>query len=364
MRGFLRQLHRWVGLPLGILFLVTLVSGVITGGEEFVRAIDNKGQDYRPTTLEEDVRAIEKITSEVRRINAIVMPTPQTPFYQARTQTSTKTYRVGDLKLIKEKTASRDGFFETVLRLHRGFLLGREGFFGLSGPEIAAWVSLIVLGLGLMGVYLWWRVRRSFGFRKLIPASGRKHAYFQAHINGGIVTVVMLLILGFTGAAMTYRDVARSTLGAERVSSSGLEEVPLYVEDNWEAWLRKAEAKMPDAELAMISFPRQRGASDGAESGGVKAQAAIQFRYISEKDWLGVAGSRVYIEPAQSAYLGAVRFDALPFGQKLYTMIVPLHTGRNVSPTYLGVMLVFTALAVVMTFSGVISMVIQLIRRR
>ena len=348
-------------MPLGILFLVTLVSGVITGGEEFVRAIDNKGQDYRPTTLEEDVRAIEKITSEVRRINAIVMPRPQTPFYQARTQTSTKTYRVGDLKLIEEKTASRDGFFETVLRLHRGFLLGREGAFGLSGPEIAAWVSLIVLGLGLMGVYLWWRVRRSFGFRKLIPASGRKRAYFQAHIHGGIVTLVLILVLGFTGAAMTYRDVARSTLGAERVSSSGLEEVPLYVEDNWEAWLRKAEAKMPDAELAMISFPRRRGE---VEPGAMNPQAAIQFRYISEKDWLGVAGSRVYIEPAQSAYLGAVRFDALPFGQKLYTMVVPLHTGRNVSPTYLGVMLVFAALAVVMTFSGVISMLIQLIRRR
>ena len=78
--------------------------------------------------------------------------------------------------------------------------------------------------------------------------------------------------------------------------------------------------------------------------GVIEPAAAVQFRFVTDSDWLGMAGSRVYIDPRQSALVGAARFGDLPLGQRLYSLIVPLHAGRGVTPTYLAVLLFFTAL--------------------
>lgn len=361
MRGVLRQLHRWIGLPLGGLFLITLASGVVVGGEEFLSSLDKHGQQYRSTTIEEDIQAVEKITAEMQGLRSIVMPRPETPYYQGRGRGGIKTFRIGDLALIDDKKRSREDFIPTVLRLHRNYLLGRQEVLGFGGADLSAWVSLGAIALGFVGVYLWWRARRTFGLDKLVPVKSKRRDYFQAHIHGGVIVLLVILLLGLTGASITYRPIGQSVLGAEQISAPGLRDYPLYIEDSWDAWLRRAEASMPGEELARISFPRGGGAT---EFDSVNPRNAIQFRYVTDKDWLGVAGSRVFIDPGQSGYLGAVRFEALPFGQKLYTMILPLHTGRNISTVYLGVVLVFSILAMVMTFSGVISILIQLAKQQ
>ena len=356
MRRFLRQFHRWIGLPVSILFLITLTSGLIVGGEELVSAYNKMEQAYGPTTVAENALAIEKITAEVRGLRSIVMPTPDTPFYQARAQGVIRTYRIGDHKLIHEQISSRSGFFQTVLRLHRNFLIGRDGAFGLSGAELSAWVSLTAITLSLMGLYLWWRMRRSFRLRKLLPSGSRRGDFFQSHIHGGILVMIPILILGITGASITYRPIARSVLEAEQVSASGLKDHPFYIVDNWANWLSKANAAMPEGELRSIHFPRGRSNGSMPVFGTVEPRRAIQFRYVTSRDWLGVAGSRVYIDPGQSGFLGAAPFDSLPLGQQLYMMIVPVHTGRNVSSGYLAIMLLFAALATVVTVSGIVSM--------
>ena len=160
LKVIVTQVHRWVGVPLGVLFLVTLVTGLVVGGADLLRALDGKGQTHRETSIEEDARALEQMTQDVPQIFQAVMPTPRTPFYQARARGETRTYRIGDLELIDHQVSS--GFYRLALGLH-GWKQGlhRSTAVGLDvrargltiDPELA---------IGDGGLGFWGAVRKVF----------------------------------------------------------------------------------------------------------------------------------------------------------------------------------------------------------
>ena len=366
LKRFVTLAHRWVGLPLGVLFLVVLVSGLIVGGADLWRAVDGKGQTYRETSIQEDARALELMTREMPHMFQALLPTPRTPYYQARARGEARTYRIGDLEPIDHRVSS-GGFYRLALGLHRTFLLGRQGgVLGISGADAVAWVGLIAMVLSLLGIWLWWTFRRSFRWRRMVPLRWTRSEMFRSHMTAGVVTVVAVVLLCVTGAAITYRGVTRAALDAGQIADVGFREYPYYVASDWETWLKLAKEEM-DGDLTVVAFPRRRGGQAvpvDFEYGIVDPASAVQFRFVTDGDWLGMAGSRVFVDPRQSALIGKARFDDLPTGQRLYSLMVPLHTGRNVAPAYLAVLLFCTALATVMTFSGVVSFVLKLVRGR
>ena len=363
LKRIVTLLHRWVGLPLGVLFLLTLVTGLIVGGADLLRALDGKGQTYRETSVEEDARALERMMRDVPRIFQAVLPTPRTPYYQARARGEARTYRIGDLEPIDHRE-SFGGLYRLSLGLHRTFLLGRQGgALGISGADAVAWVGLIATLLSLLGIWLWWSYRRGFRWGRLVPLAWTRSEMFRSHMTAGVVTVVAVVLLCVTGAAITYRGVTRAALDASRIGTVGFREFPYYVASDWDTWLKLAKQEM-DGDLTVVAFPRSRGAQTVAadfEYGVVDPTSAVQFRFVTDSDWLGMAGSKVFVDPRQSALVGTARFDDLPVGQRLYSLIVPLHTGRNVAPAYLAVLLLCTALAAIMTCSGVVSLLLKLI---
>ena len=365
------QLHRWLGVPLGILFLVTLITGIAVGVADLLDDLDRKGQTYRPTSIAEDARALERMTRDMPGLFQAVLPTPRTPFYQARARGETRTYRIGDLEPIDhEVSAGNGGLYRTMLGLHRTFLLGRQdGALGFSGADIVAWVSLLAGVLGLIGIWLWWPYRSSFRWKRSVPLGWTRSEMFRSHMTGGVVTIVAVVLLCVTGAAITYRGAAAAMLGASRISDTGMREAPYYLARDWTTWLDAATQEM-DGELTVVSFPRRRGRGGGQvpapalmRYGALDPAAAVQFRFVTGGDWLGMAGSRVYLDPRQSALIGAARFEDLPIGQRLYNLIVPLHAGRGVTPAYLVALLIGTVLVTVMTFTGIVSFVLKHVRR-
>lgn len=369
LKRIVTLLHRWVGLPLGALFLVALVSGLTVGGADLLRAVDGKGQTYRETSIAEDTRALELMTQEMPQMFQALLPTPWTPYYQARARGEARTYRIGDLEPIDHRVSSGD-FYRLALGLHRTLLLGRQGgaFGVISGDDVVAWVGLIGMVLSLLGIWLWWTFRRSFRWSRMVPLRWTRSEMFRSHMTAGLVTVVAVVLLCVTGAAITYRGVTRAALDAGQIADVGFRDFPYYVANDWETWLKLAKEEM-DGDLTVVAFPRRRGGQAvpaDVEYGVIDPASAVQFRFVTNSDWLGMAGSRVFVDPRQSALIGTARFDDLPVGQRLYSLIVPLHTGRNAAPAYLTVLLLCTALATVMTFSGVVSFLLKLIggRRR
>lgn len=110
------------------------------------------------------------------------------------------------------------------------------------------------------------------------------------------------------------------------------------------------------------------GAPPGGQQGGGGPQGAfgqaVSVRFITKDDWLSVPNSYVYFNQADSALIGVKRFGQNSFGQKLFGMLNPLHTGNNISPIYAMVMALMATLAAIMIFSGVVSMFWNLLKKK
>jgi uncharacterized iron-regulated membrane protein len=360
MKLWLQRLHRWTGLPLGVIFLVTLISGLVIGVEEWLHQLDDFGQEYQPQSIAQQAQAIEQLIAMHGQRGQITLPSPSTPYYQLARRDEHITYDM-DLNLLDHDVTDRDGIMFWFLRLHANLLLGREGLAGLSGAEWVAWVGLIAMVISLLGLYLWWPLRKTFTVKDIVPHQQKRAHLFRSHMTSGVVVLLVIILLSLTGAALTYRTIARDVLAAERNPHTNLNASPVYLKRDWELWLMAAQAQMPQGELRTVDFPRSRnGVFQSSEPGEVNPDTAISVRFVTPDDWFDIAGSRVLIDAHQSALLGAQPFSSLPVGQQLYSLVLPLHTGHGTSSTYLFVLLIFTLISIPMVFSGLWSYIKRL----
>ncbi|MEM9315843.1 MAG: PepSY-associated TM helix domain-containing protein, partial [Pseudomonadota bacterium] len=188
MRKTLRYLHRWIGLPVGVVLFVTLLSGASLGFTDLVGRFDSKGQIYRVTTIEEDARAIQALLDTLGRPRQIIFPTEGAPFYEARARGESVALSIGELEILEHATGPRSATYAWLLRLHRSLNLGRDRFQGVRGADIVAWVSLFAIGIGLVGLYLWLPTWRQFSLRNLWPRGWRRAKLLQSHFTGGVVS--------------------------------------------------------------------------------------------------------------------------------------------------------------------------------
>ncbi len=472
IRDKFRWLHRWVGIPLSIIFFVTLVTGALTAYNQVRQNTDSQGQTYRVTSPAEDAAAVEVITANFDGLTSIVMPNKSTPYYQVNVRGSRAFVGIadaqGDHNLVRGMESARGQFYAWIFRLHRTFLLGGENqnALGVEGVKITAWVAITAVSFSLLGLYLWWPFRSKFKVQQAVPMSVKRRAYFNAHLTSGLIVVGAIVILGVTGASLYFRTQTNALLGTNEGRNVGVLERPETLQNNWPTWFETSANKIPDGRLVSVDFPRnggelppivqgltlvgfQEGGQNGAMGGrgggmgaggqagamgagaqagamGAGAQAgamgaggqagmggfaqagamggaagqagmggfaqagamgaggqvgmgmgaggggqggnplgqALSFRFVTGDDWLSVPNSRVYIDSTASELIGVKRFSQNTFGQKLQAMLNPLHTGSNITTPYVFVMMMMAFLAALMVFSGLLSMIWTLLRRK
>ncbi len=363
MKKTLLTLHRWLGFPIGLLFIVTFGTGALTAVDELIQRYEqgsfNAEFVYRQTSHEENAAAISVITEDRKGIGRLVMPTPETPYYQVATRGESWTHPIDDLASARHQESHNEGFFNTVLQLHRNLLLGREGLWGVEGKVIVAWSSLISLALSLLGFWLWWPRRRIFKARQILPQGTERKHFYVSHMSSGVVVLAAIVLLALTGASITYRSVVQGLLGIERDAAPTMDAVQL--DDNWEAWLTAAQAHMPEgAQLTQIRYPRQRGKGrqNEAEAGSGKPQPKVlDFVFLAPGDWLGMAASRVSVDQTHSRLTKVSLFSERSFAEKVFSILVPLHTGHHLNAAYTVLLLLMSLLGFVMVFSGLVSFV-------
>ncbi|MDN3637474.1 PepSY-associated TM helix domain-containing protein [Simiduia curdlanivorans] len=374
MKSFLITLHRWLGLPLGLLFVVTFGTGFITAIDELVKrqtqAQFDRAYNYRATSIQEDAAALEALAQAHQGISRMQLPTPEAPYYQAASRGETWTYPIGNLTQPVHDTREENVFFATVLQLHRNFLLGREGLWGIEGKYLAAWVGLIALALSLLGLWIWWPLRKSFALKDVVPRGlKRKHFYFS-HMTSGVIVLLAIVIFSLTGAAITYRSIAQSLFSVEQDANQGNFAVK-SVGKSWPAWLLAAYAEMPEgARLTEVRYPRQpkpRAAGERSSPErhtGAKRQQdsapeskVLLFRFSTADDWFNLARSEVSIDPLSATMVGARQFADFPLREKLYLLLMPLHTGKGLPMSYLVLQLFFSLCGTLMVASGVLSFI-------
>lgn len=389
MKKFLSTLHRWLGFPLGLLFVITFATGSISTIEELLKRInissENSHFEYHPTTLTENAEALAIITKDKQDIRSIVLPSLGTPYYRVEASGESWTYAIDHLKNEKHVKDSVNGFFRTTLQLHRNYLLGSQGLWGVEGKHYAAWVGLIAIMISLLGLWLWWPVRKSFKTKDLVPNGRKRKNFYCNHMTGGVVVLIAILLLAITGASITYRAFTEQLLGVKRDEPS--EKQGISIANNWQAWLEIAYVQMPaGAILQQIRYPRpskkttekREVPEDKALSliSLVEEQAAqknkltvqkpdqvLTFQFHAVGDWLGLASSNVMIDKQDSLLINTRLFANLSLGEKVFAMLKPLHTGHDLPAYYVVLQLILSLLGTVMVFSGLVSFIIKKRRR-
>lgn len=368
MKNFLSTLHRWLGFPLGLLFVVIFATGAIFAVEELLKRADqatvNSNYSYQSTTLAENAQALATITDGKKDIRSIVLPNPNTPYYRVVGRGESWTYAINQLEDVTHAQDSESSFFSDSLQLHRNFLLGREGLWGVEGKHYAAWVSLLALAISLLGLWLWWPLRKTFKTKDIVPRGRKRKHFYYNHMTGGVVLLIAILVLTVSGVSITYRAVTQQLMGIQQDKVEDKQTVS--IENNWLAWLETAYAQMPaDAQLQQIRFPRQprQPVEIPADSKSTvpeqKPELILTFQFHAAGNWLGLAGSTVSIDKQNSVLVDTSLFSELPLAEKVFAMFKPLHTGRALPALYVGLLLILSILGTIMVFSGLVSFVIK-----
>ncbi len=356
-------LHRWLGVPLGLIFLLTFATGGITALDELIkhgtRAISAEQVASLPSK-QQLVTAIPALLAKHPDSRVLYTPSKEVPFYRLSTRQQVWHYAADGVTLVKhDKNRKNDGFFRTVLQLHRNLLLGKQGIAGVGGNKLVAWVSLLALLLSVIGVWLWWPRRSKFSVKDVMPRGNKRKHFYLSHMSAGVVSLISILLLALTGATITYRDVAKQWLDASPQEMTT--EVNIPVATSWSSRLLMAERQLsPQAELVRIRFTTQQRAKDKQQ---VQAKLA-QLRFSTQDDWFGLARSTVTINLANSSIVAVSAFGELSFSQKLYTVLVALHTGHDLPWGYTFVLLVFSVIGSLMVFSGVWSFLLKHWKKR
>jgi len=86
MKKFLVTSHRWVGFPVGILFVVLFGTGFITAIDELLIRFNDEQTShsftYRQTSIEEDANFLTRFTENKQNLSRAFMPTRSSPYYQ------------------------------------------------------------------------------------------------------------------------------------------------------------------------------------------------------------------------------------------------------------------------------------------
>lgn len=360
MKPIIKKIHRWFGFPLGVLFVVTFGTGLLTAVDELLHNAEYAGWAYEETTLDQDALVLTEITQGKKGIRRIVMPSQSTPYYQLWLSDSTATYPINDISQVVQKRHQRDGFFNTVLQLHRNFLLGKEGFLGIKGATYVAWVSLLALLISMIGLWLWWPVRRKFSVKKILPTDRRHGTLYYSHINSGVVVFVFIVLMSLTGASITYRDISQALFGVDQRSGVWIESEPVVLDSTWHAWLTAVKKTIPNGTLAEIRYPRKQPRAEKNDQSSRAGDAMLlTFKVQDEHSWLGLPNNQVVIDRYRSTVVSGRRFTRLSLGEKFYSVLKPLHTGRGLHYSYVVFLFLMSVLGTLMVLTGVIGFVVK-----
>jgi uncharacterized iron-regulated membrane protein len=225
LRWWWLRLHRWVGLLLGVLFVVTGTSGsVITFGDELDALLAPEFHRIEPAP---DRLALQAQYDSARRQvpqmaqAMLTFDSPAAPLrivyrdpqrdQRARFELAIDPSNgaiVGQRQRSGAISFSRTEILGTIVNLHANLWMGRDGRTLLGA---LAWVLLFS---ALSGIYLWWPRNGNWRQALMIKSdAGRARLHFDLHRVTGIVTAAILIVIAFTGSYFAFHDAYRAVIG-------------------------------------------------------------------------------------------------------------------------------------------------------
>ena len=320
VRRTLVWLHRWVGLLAGVLLAVIGLTGsALVFRAEIDRALN-------PRLLVVEPRGTARPLGDLVAAASAAFPddVPRRVRFAQRADAPVEVW----MGLKPDRFVYVDPYTARVLGARRPteFLTGwlfevhAHLLAGETGHLVVGIGALILVGLAISGLWVWWPGRRKVRTALTVARDrGRRRLVFDLHRAGGFYVAGFLLLSGVTGASLVFHERFEAALnGAFRsapipppptaASSPALPRLPL------DSALAVAERVAPGGYVSYVYVPA-----------GPADPTVVRKRLPGELHQNGK--TFVYVDPRDGRVLGLVSGPAAPTGARVYSALYPLHTG-------------------------------------
>jgi len=227
MRKFLKILHKWLSLPVGLIISITCLSGAILVFQDEILELANPEHYFvsevkgEPMPLEELIPIVNKQLTDNSVAAVKISSNPERTY----TMTLKEGFRIS--AFVDQYTGKVTGIYEfrestffTIMSIHRWLLDGSRTW-GKYTVGISTLVFVIIL---ITGFFVWMPRRLNKSRFKIQYRKGKKRLFYDLHNVLGAYACIVLLICALTGLMWSfewYRNGVFSIFGAEIPQQQG-----------------------------------------------------------------------------------------------------------------------------------------------
>jgi uncharacterized iron-regulated membrane protein len=321
-RGWLLQIHLWVGLIFGPVVAVIALTGSIVVFRYELNRVTVPGTAY--------------VTPEGRRLSMDEL-TARIQANRPEDTLSSASWDGGPSTGINFWTTSPEGHrIHTFINPYTGEITGQEDYHakwmqwffdlhayllaGSTGEFLNGFVGTAALLLSVTGIFVWWpglpRWRSGLAF--LRGARWQRQNY-DWHKLIGFYSSVALAFVSFTGVyycfPSLYKRAIESSTGTKVAAAPRAATQWASRSVSVEAFIRAAERAQPGTLFMSLSFPKKTG-------------DPVIVRTKEPRDWHRIGLNYVYLEPASASLIRSARFSEASTATQIVQLMYPLHFGR------------------------------------
>ena len=315
VRYWLKRLHLWVGLSVGLVYALIALSGsVLVLQGPLLRLLHPPLAAHALPDATARAAVLTRIAHEwpSRGLRSADLPTAELPVWQLYFSDGSRRYLdPSDSSLLLTRAPGSD-LLLTLRDWHTHLLAGK------TGEAVLGVLGWLTLGLLLSGVWLWWPGRRNLHGSLRIHTQPPARRWVSWHRSIGALSLPLLLLVTLTGTLMVYsagtRHVLQTLFADAPATPMPARIAPRPQAIDWAAVLDAAQHALPGAELRRITLP---SANDGR----------VTIRARAPGEWHPVGRSQVWLDPYRAQVLGAVDATAEGTGARISNAVYPLHAG-------------------------------------
>lgn len=296
MRPFLKKLHKWLSLPVGIIITIVCLTGAILVFQDEILELSNPSHYFvgevkeKPMPLEE---LIPKVNAQLDSNSVASVQISDDPKRTYR-MTLAEGFRI--TAFVNQYTGEVTGMYKfqespfyTIMVLHRWLMDGSRTW----GKYTVGISTLIFVFILISGVIVWMPKRWNRSRFKIQFRKGRKRLFYDMHNVLGVYACLVLLICALTGMVWSfewYRNGLFRLFGVEVAESGGhgggrgargggrggqQEEKKELNVANWQTVFNSLQASNPDYEYIRV----QDGSAAVHLKSSVTSRATDQYKF-------------------------------------------------------------------------------------
>lgn len=221
MKSFIKQLHIWLSIPLGVIISIICFTGAILVFErEIAQYVQSEyywvdSAQGEPLPMEELRAKVEATLDKGKSIVDVEVDADPERTYMFKIVKSGKGGKKGKPETIYVNqytgevlgTPKRLAFFQETFRLHRWLMDAPAEKGAMSFGKLVVGISTIAMVILLIsGIVLWWPkgIKMLKNRTKVSLTRGWRRFNYDLHVSAGMYATILLLIMALTGLVWSF----------------------------------------------------------------------------------------------------------------------------------------------------------------